>query len=131
MNTFAGSFTLKDTTAEITSTEFDIVSGGNGTFFCMGQTDLDSSKEVLDFLAAKFGEISKYDISITTEDELDIFTQDYFSDGVYECVSFEGVDVTFDMISERFEGVDEVCVVREAEESSRHKNRIIKVDFLY
>ncbi len=131
MNIFAGSFSLKDTTTEIENSDFDLVSAENGTYFCMGEIELGTSKEVLEYFTKEFGEILCYDISISTEDEIEICSEEYFTDGVYECVSFEGASIDIETLSERFEWVDEVISIRQAEQSKRHNNRIIKVDFLY
>lgn len=59
-----------------------------------------------------------------------MFSEGY-DEGVYEIVSFEGKDVDFDEICERFGETDSVMVVREAEVSKLYGNRIVKVEFIY
>jgi len=130
MNTFAGNFTLKQGSIDTEKAEFDIVASGENTYFCMGQIDVETSEELKKYLEEQFWEFMYYDLSISTEDEVEICSE-WYQDGVYELVSFESDSIDFEVIAERFQDVDEVCVIREAEVSKKYGNRIIKVDFLY
>ena len=130
MNTFAGNITLKQGSIDIEKSDFDIVFAGGKTYFLFWEIDVESSKEVLEYFIELYGEIESYDISISTEDELEIVGE-WYSEWMYELVSFEWADVSFDTISQRFEEVEEACVVREAKKSKKFGNRIVKVDFLY
>lgn len=130
MNTFAWNLQLKSWDIDPQAYDFDIVEAWNRTYFVMGEIDISTSKGVVEYLTETLGELARYDISISTEDLIDVFAE-WYDDGVYEVVSFEWADVVFENISERFDGVDEVCVVREAGKSEIFWNTIIKVDFLY
>jgi len=130
-NIFAGNITLKTGWLEVEKYDFDIIASGEKTYFVMWEVDEDNLTALVQYFTDIFKqEILFYDLSIATEDQIDIYA-DKYEDTVYELVSFEWADVTFETITERFAEVDEVCVVREAEESKRYGNRIIKVDFLY
>lgn len=130
MNTFAGNFTLEKGSIDTDTVDFDIVHAGDTTYFCMGQIDIATSAELLKYFEEEFWKISAYDLSISTEDEIEVCAEGY-DEGMYEMVSFEWKDISFDIISERFDEVEEVCVIREAEESKKYGNKIIKIDFLY
>ena len=52
-------------------------------------------------------------------------------DGLYEVASFESPEMDMRNIVERFQDSFEVICVREAEESEKFGNRIIKADFIY
>ena len=61
---------------------------------------------------------------------LEVISSEY-EVGTYECVSFEGPEVEFDDILERFAASSEAITIRQAEESKTYGNRIVRVDFLY
>lgn len=130
MNIFAGNITLKHKT-KIPELDLDIIPAGDAGFFIMGADEsLQSSQEVIDYLEKNIGELESYDISIESEDELEILSSEY-EDWVYECVSFEGPETSFDDIIERFADSGEVICIRQAEDSKKYGNRVIKVDFVY
>lgn len=130
-NTFAGTITLKQGSIDTQKYDFDIIAAWKKTYFVMGEVDEDNLTALLLFFTETFScDIESYDLSISSLDQIDVYA-DKYSEWVYEMVSFEWPQVTFEAISERFEMVDEVCIVREAEQSEKHWNRIIKVDFLY
>ena len=130
MNIFAGTFTLENA-REIPELDFDIIAIWNNSYFIMGADEsLESSKDVIKFLETKIGKLKFHDISIESEDQLEILTSEY-EDGTYEMVQFEGENVSFEDILERFADSAEVVCIREAQESKLHGNRIIKADFLY
>ncbi|UFX82610.1 hypothetical protein [Candidatus Absconditicoccus praedator] len=132
MNTVAGSITFKgeirgDIVLDKLITE---VGGGLYSVFLYGETEISTSKDVLeDFRKSIHGEIISYDISISTEDKLELFHFDKDStDGDYVLKSVEGASVNFEDVLEQESGQAGVVAVREAEESSKFGNRVIKVD---
>ncbi len=130
-NIFAGNITLKTWSIDTSKYDFDIIGTGNRTYFVMWEVDEDNLTALLQFFTETFGiEIESYDLSISSLDQIDVYA-DKYNEGVYEVVSFEWPEINFEAISERFEMVDEVCIVREAEPSEKYGNKIIKVDFLY
>ena len=91
---------------------------------------MDTSKKFVEFLKDTLWEMLNYDISVSSEDKIEIIGESY-EEGLYELASFEGEEVDFDEIYERFKDFEEVVSIREAEISTRFWNRIIKVDFIY
>jgi len=130
-NIFAGNITLKKGSIDVSKYDFDIIASGEKTYFVMWEVDEDNLTALVQFFTETFNsDIESYDLSISSVDQIDVLA-DKYTEGVYEVVSFEWADISFDTISERFELVDEVCIVREAEQSEKYGNRIVKVDFLY
>ena len=133
MNLFVGNIVLKGK-HEIETEEFDTLvsysDAGDTIIFMMGELEIATSQELLEYFTEKFGSIESYDISISTEDQIELFAE-WYDEGIYEVASFEGERVEFEEICERFEAMDTVCTVREAEESKKFGNRIVKVDFIY
>ncbi len=129
-NTFVWNITCTEPIQETDTYEFDIIPAWEKTYFVMWEIDISSSEEVLEYFKKEFWEIEFHDISISTEDELEIWGQDY-EQWVYEVVSFQGPEVDMEGICKRFEGTQEVISIRQAEPSERFWNRVIKVDFLY
>ncbi|MFK7780005.1 MAG: hypothetical protein QM490_02560 [Candidatus Gracilibacteria bacterium] len=133
MNTFAGNIVLKGNKS-ISGLDFDYVENlskiGDKVVFIFGDTELKSTSEILDMLKEKLGEIKSYDISISSEDKMDIINSTY-EEGVYELATFEGEQVDFAEINDRFKDFEEVVSIREAEISSKFGNKVVKVDFVY
>jgi len=130
-NTFAWTFTLADGTIDTQKYDFDIIATWARTYFVMWEVDEDNLTALLQFFTETFWcDIKSYDLSLSSLDQIDVYA-DKYSEWVYELVSFEWPEINFEAISERFEMVDEVCIVREAEDSKKYGNRIVKVDFLY
>ena len=131
MNTFAGTITFewKIDTKKIQEKYF-VVQWENTTVFLFGKTKIEDSEEFIKNFEA-LGNIIEYDISLSTEDNMNILNTDFEKDGIYECVSFEGAEVDIRDIMKRFMDEFEVISVREAEESEKFGNRIVKVDFVY
>lgn len=130
MNIFAWNFSLEEKimTPDI---DFDIMQTGEKSYFIMwADESIMSSTDAVAFLEKHFWKLQSHDISIEWEDELEIISSEY-EDGTYECVSFQGPQVTFHDVLERFADSTDVVVVREAEDSILYGNRIIKVDFIY
>lgn len=133
MNTFVWNVTLK-WNRSVNNLDFDYVENiskeWNKVVFIFGDTELKTSSEIVDMLKEKLWEILNYDISITTEDKLEIVGWNY-EEWVYELASFEWEQVDFSEILDRFWEFDWVVSIREAEVSKRFWNRVIKVDFVY
>ncbi len=130
-NTFAGNITLSKGQIDTSKYDFDIIASGEKTYFVMGEVDEDNITALLQYFTETFWcEIASYDLSISSLDQIDVYA-DKYSEWIYEVVSFEWADISFEIISERFEMVEEVCTVREAETSEKYWNKIIRVDFLY
>lgn len=132
MNTVAGSITFKweirwDIVLDKLITE---VWWGLYSVFLYWETEISTSKDVLeDFRKSIHGEIISYDISISTEDKLELFHFDKDStDGDYVLKSVEWASVNFEDVLEQESWQAGVVAVREAEESSKFWNRVIKVD---
>lgn len=103
---------------------------GDKIIFIFWETKYWSSKELLEKLEEKLGKLKWSDISISTEDKIDILDIT-FDEWIYEVASFEWEEVSFDEIKERFDGFEEIISIREAEISNKFWNRVIKVDFVY
>ncbi len=133
MNLFAWNFTVKWSTV-INLLEYDYIESFTKTWdkniFVFWKTNSETSKDKIKFFEDKFGELLNYDISIETEDKIEILSWEY-EEWIYELVSFEWEQVDFKEIKARFEDIQEVISVREAEISKRFWNRVIKVDFVY
>lgn len=134
MNTFSGtiSFKTKIDTSKIQDKHVAVESAESDIFtlYIFGQTKIQSSEELIQSYE-KFGEIFSYDISISTEDNIAILNTDYEKDGLYEVAAFEWPEIDYKDIIGRFDEMFEVICVREAEESEKFWNRIVKVDFIY
>jgi hypothetical protein len=132
MNTFVWNVTLSwNKTIDLDFSYVENISKSwDKVVFIFGETKLKTSEEITLFLKQKLWELKNFDISISSEDKVEILDDDY-EEWVYELVSFEWEDVNFDEIKDRFEDFDGVISIREAEISKRFGNRTIKVDFVY
>lgn len=130
MDIFAGNVSFKNIVS-LPQLDLDIIPAGEKTFFIMwADEDIKSSSDVVWYLEKNIGEVAFHDISIESEDTLEILSSEY-EEWVYECVSFEGPETSFEDVLERFADSWEVICVREAENSWKYGNRVIKVDFVY
>ena len=133
MNTFAWNITLKWNRV-IKDIDFDYIENlsisWDKVIFIFWDTELKTSLEVVKMLEEKLWEFKNHDISISTEDKLEIVWWDY-EEWVYELASFEWEQVDFKDILDRFTDFDGVISVREAEISTRFWNKVVKVDFVY
>ena len=130
MNIFAGNFSIKKD-VEVPEIDFDIIKISPGNFYIMGGSEeMENSEHVLEFIESIFWKTLSYDISIDTEEEVEILSSEY-EDGCYECVSFEWPNVVISDIIERFADSGEVACVRESKTSERYGNKIVKADFLF
>lgn len=100
------------------------------TIFIFGKTKLETSDELIDQFKTLW-ELEAYDISISTEDNMTMLNNEFEKDGLYEVASFESPAADLRDIVDRFQDSFEVICIREAEESEKFWNRIIKVDFIY
>jgi len=134
MNNFAGTVTFKkeiDTKKiqekylliETEESEFT-------TLFIFGKTPLETSDELIEQFETLW-ELEAYDISISTEDNMKMLNNEFEKDGLYEVASFESPAADLRDIIERFQDSFEVICIREAEESEKFGNRIVKADFIY
>jgi len=131
MNTFAGTITFE---WEVDLSKINckklVIDWENITVFIFWDTKIESSKEFIDDFES-YWKIISHDISISTEDNINLLNTDFDMEWLYEWASFEGLEVDIRDISERFLDAFEVISVREAEESTKFWNRIVKVDFVY
>lgn len=133
MNTFAWNITLKGNKL-IPWLDYDFIANlsktGDKVIFIFGDTEFKTPWEIIDDLKEQLGEIKNYDISISTEDRVEILNSTY-EEWVYEIATFEWEQVDFNEILERFNDFEEVVSIREAEISAKFWNKVIKVDFVY
>lgn len=133
MNTFAWNITL-NWNKLIKDIEYDYIENfsktGDKVIYIFWDTQLKTSQEVVDMLKEKIWEIKNYDISISTEDKIDLVDSTY-EEWIYELATFEWEEVDFEEIFDRFKDFEEVVSIREAEISPRFWNRVVKVDFVY
>ncbi|MDD3646300.1 MAG: hypothetical protein PHH06_02730 [Candidatus Gracilibacteria bacterium] len=132
MNIFAGNFTLNGNRK--IDLDFDFVESisktGDKIVFVFGETEVKTSKELLEYISSSVGEMKTYDLSISSEEKVEIINLAY-EDGIYELATFEGEEVSFDEIYDRFKDFEEVVSIREVEISDRFGNKKIRVDFVY
>lgn len=132
MNIFSWNITLKGN--KKINLDFDFIESlsktGDKVIFVFWETALNTSSELLEMFKEKLWEISFYDLSISSEDKLEIINVSY-EEGIYELATFEWEEVTFEEIMDRFSDFEEVICIREAEISEKFWNKKIKVDFVY
>ncbi len=132
MNVFAGNFTLNGN--KKIDLDFDFVESlsknGDKIVFVFWETELKTSKEVLDMIIQSVWELKNYDISISSEDNIEIVNLAY-EEGIYEIATFEWEEVDFNEIFDRFKDFEEVVAIREVEVSEKFGNKKIRVDFVY
>lgn len=102
----------------------------NKIVFVFWETNLKSHWELLDMLKESLGPIIGHDISISSENKIDILNWTY-EEWIYEIATFEWEEVTFEEIVDRFKDFEEVVSIREADISEKFGNKKIKVDFVY
>ena len=132
MIVFAGIFTLNGN--KKIDLDFDFVESlsknGDKIVFVFWETELKTSKEVLDMIIQSVWELKNYDISISSEDNIEIVNLAY-EEGIYEIATFEWEEVDFNEIFDRFKDFEEVVAIREVEVSEKFGNKKIRVDFVY
>ena len=134
MNIFAWNIKISSQDLDKEKYDFDYIENHSDNWskilYVFWETDLKTSKEIISKFEKIFGELEKYDISISSEDEIELIPYDY-EEWIYEVASFEWEKVNFKEIKDRFIGLDTVFSIREAEISSTFWNKVIKVDFVY
>jgi len=132
MNIFSWNFTLKGN--KKIDLDFDFVEtiskSWDKVVFVFGETELKTSKDLLDHIISQVWELKNYDLSISSEEKVEIINLAY-EDGIYELATFEWEEVSFDEIYDRFKDFEEVVSIREVENSDRFWNKKIRVDFVY
>lgn len=133
MNTFAWNITL-NWNKIIKWLDYDYVENLSKTWdkviFIFWDTELKSSSEIIKMLIEKLWELKNYDISISSEDKIELLN-DTYEQWVYELATFEWEQVDFNEIVDRFWDFEEVVSIREAEISNKFWNKVVKVDFVY
>ncbi len=133
MNVFAGNILVSGEVV-VELEEFDYIESFSASWeksvYIFWETEMKTSQELIEYFESKLWKISCYDISISSEDAVWVVPYDYEA-WIYECSTFEWENVSFDDITERFEDVEWVFAIREAELSPMFWNRKIKVDFIY
>ena len=132
MNTFAWNITLVGNKKIDLDFDFieNISKNGDKVIFVFWETEIETSSELLKMFEAKLGAFKNYDLSISSEDNIEIIWESY-EEWIYELATFEWEEVSFDEIFDRFKDFEEVVSIREAEDSERFWNKKIKVDFVY
>ena len=132
MNIFSWNFTLKGN--KKIDLDFDFVEtiskSWDKVVFVFGETELKTSKDLLDHIISQVWEFKNYDLSISSEEKVEIINLAY-EDGIYELATFEWEEVSFDEIYDRFKDFEEVVSIREVEISDRFWNKKVRVDFVY
>lgn len=132
MNIFAWNITLVGNKKIDLDFDFieNISKNGDKVIFVFWETELKTSAELLKMFEEKLWSIKNYDLSISSEDNIEIIWESY-EEWIYELATFEWEEVSFDEIFDRFKDFEEVVSIREAEDSERFWNKKIKVDFVY
>ncbi|MCP4524108.1 MAG: hypothetical protein GY828_07870 [Candidatus Gracilibacteria bacterium] len=134
MNTFSGTITFENAidTSKLQEKNLTISQSDSEkmTLFVFGKTKEETSEDLIKSYE-NLGTIFSYDVSISTEDNIVLLNTDFEKTGIYEVAAFESPEITLRDVVERFSDSFEAMCVREAEESDKFGNRIIKVDFVY
>lgn len=134
MNTFAWNITLNWNKVIPESFDFYYIESlsktGDKNLYIFGETKIKTSKDLIKNFEESFWELKNYDISISSEDKVELFEYDY-EEWMYELVNFEWEFIEYNEIKERFVDHDAIFSVREAETSNRFWNKVVKVDFVY
>jgi len=134
MNTFAWNITLNGNLEISKDFKFDYLEtlskNWDKNLYLFWETDYKTSKDMIDFFIKTFGELKSYDISISSEDKLELMPYD-FEEEIYEVVSFEWEEIDFNEIKDRFLEHDAIFSIRESEVSKKFWNKIIRADFIY
>ena len=133
MNLFSGNLLLEWNIA-IKWLEFDYIENISKSWdkiiFIFWETELAKSSDIINLLEKKLWKFKNVDLSISTEDKIDIIN-DTYEEWVYELATFEWEQVDFNEIFDRFKWFEEVVSIREAEISNKFWNKVVKVDFVY
>jgi hypothetical protein len=134
MNNFAWNLTVKWNIVIPKTFDFDYIESlslnWDKNLYVFWETKINKSDELMAFFVDILWELKNYDISISSEDNIEIMPYDYEA-WIYEVVSFEWEQINFKEIKNRFLEHDAIFSIRESEDSVRFWNKIIKVDFIY
>ena len=134
MNTFAWNITLNWNIEISKDFKFDYLEtlskSWDKNLYLFWETDYKTSKEIVDFLVSTFWELKSCDISISSENKIELMPYD-FEEEIYEVVSFEWEEIDFNEIKDRFREHDAIFSIRECEVSPKFWNKIIRADFIY
>ncbi len=134
MNTVAWTITLNWNKEIPESFDFDIVESisesWNKTIYFFWETLIKTSVLFLDECKTLLWETINYDISLSSEDHIELTLIDY-EEWIYEVASFEWEQINFSEIKKRFIDSPDVISIRECEVSKRFWNKIVRVDFIY
>ncbi len=134
MNIFAWNIKISSQELDKEKYDFDYIENNTDNWskvlYVFWETDLETTKELLSRFEDIFWELEEYDLSISSEDKIELIPYDY-EEWIYEIASFEWEKVNFKEIKDRFIDLDTVFSIREAEVSSKFWNKVIKVDFVY
>jgi hypothetical protein len=132
MNKFAWNITFKKG-VDLESINYESIStymeNWDINIYVFWETESKTSEEIIEEFKS-FWEVINYDISIETEDKIFILNNKIDWD-IYELVCFEWVEICIEEVLERFAESAEIVSIREAEDSSKFNNRVIKADFVY
>ena len=134
MNTFAWNIALNWNIEISKDFKFDYLEtlskSWDKNLYLFWETDYKTSKEIVDFLVSTFWELKSCDISISSENKIELMPYD-FEEEIYEVVSFEWEEIDFNEIKDRFREHDAIFSIRECEVSPKFWNKIIRADFIY
>lgn len=134
MNHFAWNITFAgDVNLNFINRSFNFVKNltkdWNSNVYFFWEIESKTSNEILEFFEKTVWKSIFHDISIETEDKIDILDNDEI-DWEYSVMSISGVNNSFEEILEGFWEGEEVISIREAEDSKAFWNKIIKVDII-
>jgi len=135
MNYFAGSITFKwNVTLSFDKRTFNFVKNmtkdNNSNVYFFWETIKETSEQLLDYFNEIIkGDIITYDLSISTEDKIEIL-EDEPLDWEYNIMAISWISTSFEEVLENFQEGEEVICIREAENSKWFWNKIIKVDVI-
>lgn len=102
---------------------------GNTCLLVFWNTSQESSS-LLEKELQTLGKILSVDLSIESENKIMLLNKQIEWD-VYETVAFEGIEICYEELIERFWESYEAVAIREAETSQKFWNRVVRVDFIY
>ncbi|EKE27511.1 MAG: hypothetical protein ACD_3C00196G0004 [uncultured bacterium (gcode 4)] len=130
MNKFSWSVSFKWNKVSGKDLPFDslknIDSDWNTVLFCLWRTEFHTSEEIVEFIRSRINSLMiGFDISINTEDKIELLTEKIWDSKIYVLERYEWVD--FDEVVASEKNKQNVVSIREAENDENWK-RVIKVD---
>ena len=101
---------------------------GNTCLLVFWETKLNAVD--LDTKLSKLGKIVHKDISHSDEERIMLLNKKVEWE-VHESVTFEWIEAVYEAIIDRFAENYEVVAIREAEDSVKFWNKVVRVDFIY